>query len=193
MNNKIKYLIPLSLILLLFQNIIYSHSFNPYSFVVSFPKNINAKIGDEIRINIVIKNIGLIGDLYEIYLIPSTNDIYVSSSLFNISLESSDHRLIPVTIVVNSILGNKFINFKSCSSGLKTIHGEKLQFCNEETCILESSYSCITSNINFNIVSFTLGSKTYEFIIFPLFLLIFVILLVFLEYKPRKPYSDLHH
>lgn len=184
MNEKIKYLNFFILIFILF--ISFSHTFIPYRFSISLPTSISAKLNEELNINLIIKNEGMIGDFYEINVTPNTNDIYVSLRYANISLEPETSSSIPIRIIVYSSLGNKRVDILVCSKYLESIYGKAIQNCNAQLCVLESEKSCIQSTINFRIATFSLGIFYEEFIILPLFLLVFVILLSFVKNMHQK-------
>ncbi|MBU5682546.1 MAG: hypothetical protein KQA34_02450 [Candidatus Aenigmarchaeota archaeon] len=182
----IKYL---NILILLFFLISFSHTFVPYKFSVTLPKNLNIKLNEEVQISLVVKNIGMIGDRYSVSIIPSTQDIYVSSNFFEFLLEPQDSKVVPINLIVYSTLGNKFINVTVCSLGLLNqvgIENKGSFICNSEECELKEGYSCITSLINLRVATFSLGEHVNEFIVFPLFLIIFVILLSFAEYRRQK-------
>ncbi|MEM5830832.1 MAG: hypothetical protein QXO40_01340 [Candidatus Aenigmatarchaeota archaeon] len=182
----IKYL---SILTLLFFLISFSHTFTPYNFSITLPKNLNTKLNEEVQISLIVKNIGMIGDRYNIFIIPSTQDIFISSNFFEFLLEPQDSKVVPINLIVYSTLGNKFINVTVCSLGLLNQIGVENKgsfICNSEECELKEGYSCITSLINLRVATFSLGKHINEFIIFLLFLIIFVILLSFVEYRRQK-------
>lgn len=190
MNGKIKY-ISLFFLVVFLQNS-FSHSFKPYIFSMSLPTNIHTKLNEEVVLNLIINNLGIMGDKYVIRVYPNTMDIYVSFLSNNISLEPNMSTSVPIIFVIYSSLGEKTVNVVVCSNTLVNLYGEKKQKCNAQFCELQNGNTCIESTINFRVSFFSLGDLRKEFIILPLFLLLFVFLLNFVEYK-RQKHSYVHH
>ncbi|MEM5827990.1 MAG: hypothetical protein QW197_00570 [Candidatus Aenigmatarchaeota archaeon] len=194
MNNLNKLFIFVIFLAIFFSFYTFSHTFLPYSFSTRIPQTLNTKLNEEVIFYINVKNLGFLGDVYNITISSNSLDIYVSPTNYSISLEANQEGTIPIRLISYSSFQGRRIEIKVCSNGLTNNYGEKIQDCSKEECYLQEGYTCIRGYLSFLVSSFSLGSFSNEmFIISLLFFAIFVILLNFLLNRHQKPFYGRHH
>jgi len=183
---------------LLFLSIIFSHSFFPFSFSISAPSELKVSINQEVNIFLTIKNTGMLGDSYNVYISSQDLDVKVFPTQEFVSLESQSSTSIPIKIIVYSTLNqNRKIEIKVCSLGLLNSYNQQelIDNCSYEECKLSEGKNCMRKEISIKTVStFSLGNfSLYSFIITLLFSIIFAILLSYLLNKRQKPFYGRRH
>jgi hypothetical protein len=107
-----------TIILILFLSITFSHTFVPYDFALTCPRDFTATIGKEVSISITIKNTGMNDDYYNIMVNSPMNIRVVPQSLTTSKVNSDESISISFSLLPLSFLGGDEVNIIVQSASL---------------------------------------------------------------------------